>query len=128
MQSYLLVGLGSALGGMCRYQFGLWAVQIFGRGFPSGTLIVNMLGSLLIGVMLAWLASGRHQGGDMIRLLVVVGFCGGFTTFSTFSADVISLLSNQQIQRAMIYIFANVVLCCMMTFLGMFMVSGLIRS
>lgn len=83
----LLVGAGGAAGSMLRYGCQRW----LNAGFPTGTLLVNLLGCLLIGLLSGWLAG---PGKELQRLLLVTGFCGGFTTFSAFTADGISLLQQ----------------------------------
>ena len=90
----LLVAIGSAMGGVGRYLVSR-ALNASG-GMPYGTLAVNLAGSLAIGVLSGWLA--RHGGGHAaeIRAFAVIGICGGFTTFSTFSNETFRLLENSQ--------------------------------
>lgn len=84
IKTLLFVGLGSFLGGISRFGLTRW-VQSHGTGdFPYGTLVVNLLGCLLIGVFYGWFDRARIFDPDL-RLLLTVGFCGGFTTFSTFA-------------------------------------------
>ena len=87
------VAVGSALGGVCRY---LVSVLLNSpAGFPWGTLGVNVLGSLAIGLLSGWLAHGTGNAAA-IRAFAVVGFCGGFTTFSTFSNEAFRMLEQSQ--------------------------------
>lgn len=97
------VALGGALGACARYAVGLWATRVLGTSYPWGTLLVNVAGSLLIGLALPLLA--RH---DAARLLFVTGFLGAFTTFSTFSADTLTLLQSGRTGTALGYAAGSV--------------------
>ena len=104
--NFVLVAAGSALGGVLRYLVSLGlAAQ---KGFPWATLSVNVIGSFLIGLLSGLIA--RHCGGngEGIRLFAVVGFCGGFTTFSTFSNETFRLLEGSQWISAAVYVGASV--------------------
>ena len=97
----VLVALGSALGGVCRY---LVSLALNGSGgFPYGTLAVNVVGSLAIGALTGWLAHGAENAAAL-RAFVVVGFCGGFTTFSTFSNETFRMLENGQFGQLSLYV------------------------
>lgn len=87
------VAAGSAFGGVCRYLVS--ALLNSPAGFPWGTLGVNVLGSLVIGLLSGWLAHGTGNAAE-IRAFAVVGFCGGFTTFSTFSNEAFRMLERSQ--------------------------------
>ncbi len=95
----LLVMLGGALGSLMRYGVGLQCALWFGSGFPVGTLIINILGSLLLGVLL--FGPFAHQA--EARLFLGTGFCGGFTTFSTFSVETLTLIRQENYGLALIY-------------------------
>lgn len=90
METFLIIGLGAVFGANLRYLVSVWAVGQFGSGFPWGTLIVNLAGSLLLAVFLAWAAN--HTALDpRIRLLVATGFFGAYTTFSTYANESVAL-------------------------------------
>ncbi len=102
--AYLWVLIGSAIGGLLRYLVGLWTVPVSG-GFPTGTLIINVLGSFVIGFFGTYtLHGGRHPASDNLRLFVMVGVCGGFTTFSSFSLQTFDLLRSGHWGRALAYV------------------------
>ena len=86
MNNLLLVAAGGALGASVRHLVGVASLRAFGSGFPVGTLVVNVVGCLAMGI-LAGLFATRIQGSEALRLLLATGFIGGFTTFSAFSLD-----------------------------------------
>ncbi len=112
-----LVALGSALGGVLRYLLSPLLQRSFAEGFPGGTLIVNILGSFVIGVVLR-AATNSEIISPEARIFLTVGVCGGFTTFSAFSIETLRLLQTDQWSRAFIYIGASVVLSIAAAALG----------
>lgn len=107
MNAYLLVFLGGGLGSAARYAATSAVGRAAGQAFPWGTLVVNVAGSLAMGVVIAWLA--RRSGGDAtLRLLLATGFLGGFTTFSAFSLDAVSLYERGAVGSAALYVLASV--------------------
>ncbi|MEM6885163.1 MAG: fluoride efflux transporter CrcB [Verrucomicrobiota bacterium] len=109
---FLLVGLGSALGGIGRFGVSHWMATRQLDSFPYGTLSVNVLGSFLIGVLFyVTLPEGRWPLDQSWRELLLVGFCGGFTTFSTFSFQVLEQLREEQWLAAGANVVLSVVLC-----------------
>jgi CrcB protein len=110
--AYLWIGLGSAIGGMARYwSFGMMA-RMAGETFPYGTLTVNIVGSLVIGFIMAVTGDqGRLLVSPAVRQFVMPGLCGGFTTFSTFSLETLLLARDGQWSRAGVNIAASVALC-----------------
>lgn len=109
MSGVLLVALGGGLGAALRHLFGIAAARAFGVGFPWGTFGVNVLGSLMMGLLVAWLAS-RGAGGGNLRLLFATGLLGGFTTFSAFSLDAVLLWERGAVGAAMFYVGGSVLL------------------
>ena len=106
-----LVALGGALGTLARFAVGLAAAPISGS-LPWGTIIINILGSMLIGFFgTLTLAEGRFPVSENVRLFVMVGFCGGFTTYSSFSLQTLELLRGGAPLRAVANVVASVVLC-----------------
>jgi CrcB protein len=105
MTQILLVALGGAIGSAARYGVGLAAARLLGLGFPWGTLIVNVVGGLAMGVLAARVGPEQEQ----LRLLLGVGLLGGFTTFSTFSLETLRLM-EQAPASAGLYMAASLVL------------------
>ncbi len=113
------VALGGALGSVARYALSNLAIVWFGEGFPWGTLAINITGSFVIGFFAtATLPSARWAVTSDARLFVVVGLCGGFTTFSAFSLQTMNLVHNGHIARAGLNIGASVALCLAAVWLG----------
>ncbi|MCL6708403.1 fluoride efflux transporter CrcB [Pseudomonas sp. R2.Fl] len=109
MLHVLLVAAGGAVGSVCRYLVGLVTLRAFGPAFPWGTIAVNIAGSLAIGLLVE-LVARRFNASTELRLLLVTGFLGGFTTFSAFSLDFIALYERGAVLAAMLYLAASVVL------------------
>ena len=107
MDRYLLVAVGSALGGMARFWLTQMGAVWWGAEFPWGTLVINLVGSVVIG-MVAGLGGAVSNS---MRLLLMTGVCGGFTTFSAFSLQNVELIENGQMVSALGYIAASVLLC-----------------
>jgi len=101
--------IGGAVGTIARYLLGGVIYRLMGTGFPYGTLVVNVSGCFILGV-LASLADKKFILGPDARLLLMIGFCGAFTTFSTLIFESDSLVRNGQVVRAFTNIFASVIL------------------
>ncbi len=111
MIAFLWVGIGSALGGMLRYAMTRLLAPASGA-FPWSTVAINIVGSFVIGYFGALtLETGRWPSSDNTRLFVMVGLCGGFTTFSAFSLQTFDLLRSGAWQRAMANVALSVILC-----------------
>lgn len=120
IREFIAVGIGGAAGSIARYALSyglLGGCTLF--GFPAGTFAVNTLGSLLIGILLEGLSS------TAAAWLLVIGFCGGFTTFSTFSADTVRLLRAGDYGPAAAYMILSVAVCLAFTAAGMWIGSHL---
>jgi fluoride exporter len=112
LAAYGWVALGSALGGMSRYWLGGVIARGVGDDFPYGTLLINVVGSFVIGFFgTLTLPDGPRPASLDARLFVMVGLCGGFTTFSSFSLQTFELLRSGEGIRAAIYVAASVLLC-----------------
>lgn len=107
---WISVALGGALGAVCRYWVSLCLLPVTSYKFPFATISVNVAGSLFMGVLYVLIV---EKGGlpDQVRHILMVGFLGAFTTFSTFSLDAISLWQNGGQLMALIYVISTVVLC-----------------
>jgi CrcB protein len=125
MQATLLVALGGAVGSVARYWVSVLAVWVMGgEAFPWGTLVINVLGSFVIGLFAALTGpEGRLAGDASTRLLIMVGLCGGFTTFSSFSLQTLTLLRGGAMAAGLINIAASVLLCLLATAAGAALVT-----
>lgn len=107
--SYLIVAVGGAIGASLRFGVAQAATRLFGHGLPLGTLFVNVAGSLAMGLLIAWLAA-RAGGDGALRLFFATGVLGGFTTFSAFSLDTLTLYERGDVAAAAAYVAASVIL------------------
>jgi CrcB protein len=121
----LYVMLGGALGSLARYLLALAAAPISGQ-LPLGTIAINILGSFVIGFFgTLTVAHGRYPVSDNLRLFVMVGICGGFTTFSSFSLQTLDLLRAGAVGRAAINVVASVLLCVLAVSAGHWLAAKL---
>jgi len=119
VSSYAGVALGSALGGLGRYGSGALAQALWGAAFPWGTILINIIGSFIIGGFATLtLPEGRRYVGPLGRLFVMAGFCGGYTTFSAFSLDTLELLQQARPVAAAANAGLSVLLCLIAVWLG----------
>ena len=126
MQTYLLIALGGALGSVLRFFLGGVIASRFGDAFPWGTLTINVTGSFLIGLFFTLTAAnGRWQAGGDLRLFLMTGICGGYTTFSAFSLQTLVLAREGDWRRAGGYIVSSVALCLAGVWLGHLLASRL---
>jgi CrcB protein len=119
--AYLLVFLGGGIGAALRHGVNVGAARLLGTGFPYGTLTVNVVGSLLMGLLVAYLAF-KGEASQHWRLFIATGVLGGFTTFSAFSLDVAVLYERGAVWLAFGYVAASVVLSIAGLFAGLFLV------
>ena len=119
MSTYFWIALGSAFGGAARYGMTVWAARTWGETFPWGTLLINVLGSFVIGLFFnLTMADGPVPLSASHRLFVMSGLCGGFTTFSAFSLQALLLLRDGEWLPALAYMVGSVVLCLAAVVLG----------
>lgn len=107
IKEVLLVALGGGVGSALRYMVSVWTRKAATADFPWATFIVNILGCLLIGLLIAWL--GKQQGSQQLRLLLITGFCGGYTTFSAFALENVHLLQAGHYFTAIIYTLVSII-------------------
>ena len=124
MNKAAIIALFCAGGGLSRYYLSGWIYTLLGRSFPYGTLVVNMIGSYLIGLIME-LALRSTALSETWRLGLTVGFLGGLTTFSTFSYETFKLLEDGQFLLATVNVLASVLICLLCTLLGIVTIRAL---
>ena len=124
MLNWIPVAIGGAIGATSRYYLAEIIYKLFTRSFPYGILTCNVIGSLLMGFFAIVLIEKFHLG-PIWRYTIMVGFLGGFTTFSSFSLDTIQLCQQGYWQKAVVYVFLSLLLCFGAVILGMFAASKL---
>lgn len=121
----LAIGCGGFLGAVARYGVGALAVALLGRGLPFGTMIVNIVGSFLMGGLIEVFARVWSPG-MMVQAFFITGFLGAFTTFSTFSLDAVTLYQRGEIMLAMGYVLLSVILSIMALFAGLYLARNIL--
>jgi fluoride exporter len=111
------VALGSAVGGVCRFLLGAAIQQRIDTTFPIGTLVINVTGSLLLGFLVRF-ALGTPAVSPEVRALMTAGFCGGYTTFSTFSVETATLIEQDTYGQALLYVVSSAGLSLIGSFIG----------
>jgi CrcB protein len=106
--TYLIVGLGAAIGGVLRHGANRAGVALIGAGFPAGTLFVNLVGCFVMGAVTGWFAHRGEGTGQSLRLFLTTGILGGFTTFSAFSLDTAVIWQRGQFGLAAGYVALSV--------------------
>lgn len=122
---YLIVFLGAGIGGALRHGVNIWAVRAFGYGFPFGTLIVNVVGSFIMGLLVGFFAYRAGFVPQHVRLFLTTGILGGFTTFSTFSLDATLLFERHSYSMGMSYIVGSVLASLLALLLGLALLNGM---
>lgn len=118
MVPIILVALGGALGCVGRFLLSNGIYILLGRNFPYGTLTVNCVGSFLMGILFVLFLERFAGIAEQMRALLLIGFLGGFTTFSTFSIETINLIENGEILTAAINVIVSVSFCLILTWFG----------
>ena len=124
MLNYLLVSIGAAIGGALRYGLSNYIQKKQSIIFPTGTMLVNIIGSFILGIIMFYL-NEKELIGNELRLFLTVGLCGGFTTFSTFSYETMMLFKDSEIGLAFLNILLNLTLCLLGIYLA-YLISKLI--
>jgi CrcB protein len=122
MNIILSISVGAVIGALSRHYMMIWVAHIFGTAFPWGTLLINLLGSFLMGGLMQLLAI-KFPLSQEIRVLLTVGILGSFTTFSTFSLDAVQLIQSGDFISAIIYVFASIAICIGALFGGIYLVE-----
>jgi len=119
LSTYLWIAIGGALGSVARYACSSLIAGAFGQTFPLGTLVINVVGSFVIGAFASLTGpDGRLLVPGDVRQFVMVGLCGGYTTFSSFSLQTLTLLQDGEPARAALNVVASVALCLVAVWLG----------
>lgn len=118
MFNLLFIFIGAGLGGVLRYWITSASYAVLGREFPYGTLIVNISGCFLMGLVFILLMERVHSMAPALRALLLIGFLGGFTTFSSFSIETLNLFENGELLAAFTNICLSIILCLSATWIG----------
>jgi fluoride exporter len=120
LKQLVLIFVGGGFGSVTRFALGKWVNSLHQQSFPWGTLAVNTIACLIVGFIIG-LADYKQIISPASRIFWTVGFCGGFSTFSTFSAETASLLQNGLPLSAALYIAASLLVCVAATYAGLFL-------
>lgn len=122
IKQLLLVGLGGGIGSIFRYLTSVWTAKHYTNAFPLATFITNVLGCFVIGLLIGYFSNASTD--NSLKLLFITGFCGGYTTFSTFAAENISLLQHQNYVTLIAYTLASVLVGFLAVGLGLMITKG----
>ncbi len=117
MINYLVVSFGAAAGGALRYWLSNYTYKFFSPTFPYGTLVVNVVGSFMLGIFMFYFDE-KEMLSSHVRIFLAVGFCGGFTTFSSFSFETMNLFRDSQVGLGLLNIALNISLCLIGVYLA----------
>jgi len=117
MKALVLIFVGGGLGSVARFLLGRWVTGIHNLNFPLGTLAVNAVACFVLGLIVGFADHKQMLSADM-RIFWAVGFCGGFSTFSTFSYETLLLFQQPALMSGIVYVLASVALCLAATALG----------
>jgi CrcB protein len=120
MRVLVLIFLGGGIGSVMRFSLGKWISSFHSHHFPYGTLFVNVLACFILGALVG-AADHKQIISPNARLFWTVGFCGGFSTFSTFSSETLTLIQNGFPFSGLVYVLASLLLCLAATYLGLYL-------
>jgi len=120
MRELLLIFVGGGIGSVMRFSLGKWISSFHSHHFPYGTLFVNVLACFVLGTLVG-VADHKQIISPNARLFWTVGFCGGFSTFSTFSSETLTLIQNGFPFSGLVYVLASLLLCLAATYLGLYL-------
>jgi CrcB protein len=123
MTHFIAIAAGGAVGALLRFSVSTSIYNLLGRGFPYGTLTVNVLGSGLMGFLYVFML--ERITNVELRAALLIGLLGAFTTFSTFSLETLNLIENGEVSKALLNIFISISLCLFATWLGMLLARQL---
>lgn len=123
MKTILLIGLGGGIGSILRYLTTLAFNRLWPATFPWGTFTVNIAGSFLVGILIGFVGRQLPVNADL-RFLLITGFCGGYTTFSTFASENVNLLQSGQPLTAFAYMAGSLLAGLLAVWIGLFLGSG----
>jgi CrcB protein len=124
MYPVLLVGIGGAIGSVARYGSGVLVDRLWPTTFPLATMLVNITGSLVMGLFIGWLARTEPDWQADARLFFAVGVLGGFTTLSSFSLDTVVLMERGELGHAALYVLGSVVVSVLALLVGLLITRG----
>ena len=124
MNPYLLVAVGGAIGSVLRYGTGVFVGSLWRNSFPLGTLLINIVGSLVMGLFIGLMARLLPTWQSDARLFFAVGVLGGFTTFSSFSLDAISMIERGDVLLATLYVVLSVAIAVPALYIGLIIMRG----
>ncbi len=123
MNTLVAIFVGGGLGSLARYGLGKWVSGILPVTFPYGTLAANIVSALLLGLFLG-ATIAKPENDNQLRFLIAVGFCGGFSTFSTFSAETLELFRNGLFFYAGMNVIGSLIICVLMIMAGMWITKN----
>lgn len=118
LKQILLVGLGGGLGSILRYLTSLLTEKYNTSIFPFATFTVNILGCFVIGLLIGWVGQNIHEN-QSLKLLLITGFCGGYTTFSAFASENLALMQNHYYGTAILYSLASIIIGILAVWVGL---------
>lgn len=118
MKEAIYIFIGSGLGGLTRFGLGQWINSLHSTNFPFGTLFVNIFACTILGFVIG-IADHKQLISSQTRVFWVVGYCGGFSTFSSFSSEALTLFQSGNHLTNLVYLMSSILLCLLFTFFGL---------